>query len=79
MKHPFHTLLPVHMQKVLMDAAATERIEFIDSTVRELHAEAPHKFHDEHSVSLRRFYNEPRQLVPSAGCVIPYPMNRPRD
>ena len=79
MKHPFHTLLTTQMQTSLMEAAATERMEFIDSTVRELHAIAPYKFHDEKSVSLRRFYNEPRQLVPNAGCVIPYPMNRPRD
>ena len=79
MKHPYHTLLPVHMQKALMSAAATERIEMIDVTARELHAEAPHRFHDEKSVSLRRFYHEPRQNIPNAGFVVPYPLNGPRD
>ena len=79
MKHPFHTLLPVHMQKALMSAAALERIEMIDITARELHAEAPHKFHDEKkSVALRRFYHEPRQLVPNAGYIFPYPSNQSR-
>ena len=73
MKHPYHTLLPVHMQKALMTAAALERIEMIDTTARELHEEAPYRFHDENTVTYRTFYHEPRQLVPNAGFVVPYP------
>jgi hypothetical protein len=78
MKHPYHTLLPVHMQKSLMDVAAIGRVDLIDSVARDLQTAAPHRFQDENSVALRRFYHEPRQLVPKAGYIVAYPLHYPR-
>lgn len=71
MEHPYHTLLPVYMQRALRDAAALERIETLDATIRALHEQRPERFHDETSVAKRRFYNEPRQGVPYASFVVP--------
>lgn len=78
MKYPYHTLLPVHMQASLMAAAATEHIETIDIAASELRAAAPNRFHDSNSVALRKFYHEPRQLVPNAGFVVAYPLSGAR-
>jgi hypothetical protein len=72
MKHPYHTLLPTYLQKFLMDAAAVGLAE-IDKVASEMREVSPQRFHDSKSVELRVFYNEPRQSVPNAGFIVPYP------
>lgn len=72
MKHPYHTLLPTYMQKFLMDAVEGGVAE-IDKVASELREVSPQRFHDNKSVELRVFYNEPRQSVPNAGFIVPYP------
>lgn len=72
MKHPYHTLLPTYMQKFLMDAVEGGVAE-IDKVASELREVSPQRFHDIKSVELRVFYNEPRQSVPNAGFIVPYP------
>jgi hypothetical protein len=72
MKHPYHTLLPTYMQKFLMDAVEGGVAE-IDKVASELREVSPQRFHDTKSVELRVFYNEPRQNVPNAGFIMPYP------
>lgn len=73
-KHPHHTLLPIHLQNALMSAATSGRIEFLDRTIKDVYEAIPQKFHTEQSVSERRFFNEPRQLLPNAGYVMPFPL-----
>jgi len=74
MKHAYHSLLPVHLQHQLMIATPGT----VDATIKAVQDSAPFLFHDETTVARRRFYHEPRQLVPNAGCVVPFPtgMNR---
>ena len=72
MKHPYHTLLPTYMQKFLMDAVEGGVAE-IDKVASEMREVSPQRFHDNKSVELRVFYNEPRQSVPNAGFIVPYP------
>ena len=72
MKHPYHTLLPTYLQKFLMDAAVVGLAE-IDKVVSEMREVSPQRFHDNKSVGLRVFHNEPRQSVPNAGFIVPYP------
>lgn len=72
-QHPYHTLLPTHMQKMLMDAAATGSLADVDRVVYELQSSSPFRFHDKNTVEWRMFYNEPRQLVPNSGFIVPYP------
>jgi hypothetical protein len=72
MKHPYHTLLPTYLQKFLMDAVKGGILE-IDKVASEMREVSPQRFHDSKSVELRVFYNEPRQSVPSAGFIVPYP------
>ena len=72
MKHPYHTLLPTYMQKFLMDAVEGGVAE-IDKVASELREVSPQRFHDNKSVELRVFHNEPRQSVPNAGFIMPYP------
>ena len=71
--HTYNNILPVQMQDALMQAAATGRIEVIDATISELHKKHPERFHNEQTVSSRRFHHEPRQSVPNAGFVVPFP------
>lgn len=72
MKHPHHTLLPTYMQKFLTDAVEGGLAE-IDKVASELREVSPQRFHDSNSVGLRVFYNEPRQSVPYARFIVPYP------
>ena len=72
MKHPYHILLPTYMQKFLMDAVEGGVAE-IDKVASELREVSPQRFHDIKSVELRVFHNEPRQSVPNAGFITPYP------
>jgi hypothetical protein len=72
MKHPYHTLLPVQMQAVLMEAALRENTKAIDSAVNDLHFVAPYRFHNDKSEPLRKFYHEPRQNTPNAGFVVAF-------
>lgn len=78
MDRPYHTLLPVYMQRALRDAAALERIEAVDATVRALQEQTPERFHNENTVARRRFYNEPRQSIPCASFVVPIPAGMSR-
>jgi hypothetical protein len=71
MKHPHHSLLPIHLQNALMSAASSERMEFIDQAIRDVYQAMPQKFHNEKTIAERKFYNEPRRIVPNAGFVIP--------
>ncbi|UOF82896.1 hypothetical protein [Caudoviricetes sp.] len=71
--HAYNNILPIHMQDTLMAAAATGRFEVVDATVIELQKKHPERFHNEHTVSGRRFHHEPRQSVPNAGFVVPFP------
>jgi len=73
MKHPYHTLLPTYLQKFLMDATKGGVAE-IDKVASEMREVSPQRFHDNKSVELRVFYNEPRQSVPNAGFIVPYPV-----
>lgn len=72
-KHPHHTMLPVHLQNMLMSAAASGRAEVVDRAIKDVYETMPHKFHTEKTISDRRFFNEPRQLLPNAGYVMPTP------
>ena len=76
-KHPYHTLLPTNMQKMLMDAA-TGGLASIDRVIYELQSSSPYRFHDKNTVEWRMFYNEPRQLVPNSGFIVPYPTGSSR-
>ena len=67
--HPHH-----HLQNALKAAASSGRIETIDRAVKDIQMAAPNKFHDEKTVSERKFVNEPRQLLPNAGYVMPFPL-----
>lgn len=72
-KHPHHTLLPIHLQNALMSAATSGRMEFLDRTIKDVYDSAPQKFHTEKTIAERRFFNEPRQLLPNAGYTMPTP------
>jgi hypothetical protein len=48
-------------------------MEFLDRTIKDVYDAIPQKFHTEKTVSERRFFNEPRQLLPNAGYVMPFP------
>jgi hypothetical protein len=73
-KHPNHTMLPVHLQNMLMSAAASGRSEVVDRAIKDVYETMPHKFHTEKTVSERRFLNEPRRIVPNAGYEVPFPL-----
>ena len=72
MKHPYHTLLPVHMQAALMAAAETKTLGAIDAAANNLKFAAPYLFHNEASEKLRKFHHEPRLVVPNAGFVVAF-------
>jgi hypothetical protein len=46
-------------------------MEFIDQAIRDVQQAMPQKFHNEKTIAERKFYNEPRRIVPNAGFVIP--------
>ncbi len=75
MKHAYHSMLPVHLQHQLMIATPGT----LDLTIKTVQEAAPERFHTGDTVARRRFYHEPRQLVPNAGCVIPYPLSMNRE
>lgn len=73
MKHPYHSLLPVQLQNVLMQAAERKRLDLLDETIQDVQRSAPSKFHTAKTLDQRRFYNEPRQVIPNAGFINPVP------
>ncbi len=69
---PSHNLLPPHAQRILMDAASTERLDFIERAIATVRDVCPNKFYEEQSKDLakRVFYNEPANSVPMKGFVV---------
>lgn len=78
MKHPYHSLLPVQLQHTLMEAAERKRLDLLDDTIQQVQSSAPNKFHTAKTLSDRRFYNEPRQVIPNAGFINPVPQGMSR-
>ena len=69
---PTHNLLPIHAQRILMDAASTERLDFVDRAIATVHDVCPNKFYEEKSKDLEKrvFYNEPTNSVPMKGFMV---------
>lgn len=67
-----HGLLPFHAQRILMDAAQTERLDFIERAIVTVRDVCPNKFYDEQDKALakRVFYNEPANTIPMKGFVV---------
>ena len=57
-----HTLLPLHLQKQLMAAAATKRLDLIDAAADNVRLQAPSKFHTNESLKTRVFFDQPTGL-----------------
>jgi len=78
--YPFHTMLPRHLQGWLMAAsvypcegATLKDLETLDAVIRDVQTQAPQKFHDAGTLTLRRFHHEPRQSIAMAGFEVPLP------
>lgn len=67
-----HNLLPFHAQRILMDAAQTERLDFIDRAINTVRDVCANKFYTEgeRALNQRTFYNEPVNHVPMKGFVV---------
>jgi hypothetical protein len=61
-----HTLLPQRLQKQLMDAAATKRMDVINAATEDVRRQVPYKFHTDQSLKTRVFFNEPTGLYSGA-------------
>lgn len=46
----------------------------LDEVIEGIKAQAPEKFHTDATLKERVFYHEPRHNLPSAGCIIPLPV-----
>lgn len=79
MKYSYNSLLPVQLQSILMSAAETQRIEAVDQAIARVHGLAPERFHNEKTLSGRKFHHEPRQFIPNAGFNVPLPNTIVRD
>jgi hypothetical protein len=68
---PTHNLLPLHAQRILMDAASTERLDFIERAIATVRDVCPNKFYDDKDKALadRVFYDEPANSIPMKGFV----------
>ena len=84
--HPFHTMLPKHLQVWLRAAsvhpaetATVKDLEALAAVIKDVQTQDPQKFHDEGTLALRRFHHEPRQIIPMAGFVVPLPPGVCRD
>lgn len=78
MKHSYHGLLPVQLQNILMEATKSGRMDFLDEAISQVQALAPDKFHTDKTLAQRKFYNEPRRVIPNAGFIHPVPPNMSR-
>jgi hypothetical protein len=78
MRYAYHSLLPIQLQSNLMSAAETKRIDVIDITIAATVVSAPSKYHTAKTLDERRFYDEPRQVIPHAGFIRAVPPNMSR-
>jgi hypothetical protein len=78
MRYAYHSLLPIQLQSNLMGAAETKRIDVIDITIAATMVSAPSKYHTAKTLDQRRFYDEPRQVIPHAGFIRAVPPNMSR-
>ena len=76
MKYAYHSLLPTFMQDILMAAGPTD--ESVNAAIKEVYQMMPQKFHNETTVASRKFYHEPRRIVPNAGFNISIPVGMSR-
>ncbi len=78
MRYAYHSLLPIQLQSNLMSAAETKKLDMIDAAIASTVVSAPSKYHTAKTLDERRFYDEPRQIVPHAGFIraVPPNMNR---
>jgi hypothetical protein len=60
------------MQASLMAAAETKTLRVIDAAANDLKFAAPYLLHNEATQKLRKFYHEPRLVVPNAGFVVAF-------
>ncbi len=61
-----------------MSAAETKKLDMIDAAVAATVVSAPSKYHTAKTLDERRFYDEPRQVVPHAGFIRAVPPNMSR-
>ncbi len=66
------------MQSNLMSAAETKKLDMIDAAIASTVVSAPSKYHTAKTLDERRFYDEPRQVVPHAGFIRAVPPNMSR-
>ncbi len=78
MRYSYHSLLPIQLQSNLMSAAETKKLDMIDAAVAATVVSAPSKYHTAKTLDERRFYDEPRQVVPHAGFIRAVPPNMSR-
>ena len=78
MRYAYHSLLPIQLQSNLMSAAETKKLDMIDAAVASTVVSAPSKYHTAKTLDERRFYDEPRQVIPHAGFIRAVPPNMSR-
>lgn len=69
---PTHNLLPIHAQRILMDAAREKRLDFVERAIVTVRDLCPSKFYDDKDKALsdRVFFDEPTNSVPMKGFVL---------
>lgn len=67
----YHSLLPIHLQSLLKQAAATGNLATIDAAIEDCMQLSPRHFHTAQSLDTRIFYNAPAQHVPMVYSVMP--------
>ncbi len=77
-RYAYHSLLPIQLQSNLMSAAETKKLDMIDAAVAATVVSAPSKYHTAKTLDERRFYDEPRQVIPHAGFIRAVPPNMSR-
>ena len=78
MRYAYHSLLPIQLQSNLMSAAETKKLDMIDAAIASTVVSAPSKYHTAKTLDERRFYDEPRQVIPHAGFIRAVPPNMSR-
>lgn len=77
-RYAYHSLLPIQLQSNLMSAAETKKLDMIDAAIASTVVSAPSKYHTAKTLDERRFYDEPRQVIPHAGFIRAVPPNMSR-
>lgn len=67
----YHGLLPLYLQSLLKQAAATKSMAAIDEAVVNCMEMSPRHFHTTESLDSRIFYNAPAQRIPMIYSVMP--------